>query len=592
MNTKKAYGIFATILVISGSMLLFSCSVEDSPVIDPPAPLTPEQQLAERLVTDDAAWTDFDNADIHKQLRAWDFNSDGTMEYMVFGSAETSGDYSLACMKGTWKVVSDIPDRWGLSDKTLMGVEVKMRLTHTGHVAERLVTFSNDDLPVIKDTLLVHIENDNVKLLWMSDVDNLFASNPQSHMFQGWLSDLWDTVKDAVTYAYEKAKDVVEEIANEIDKDIEAIKSFVEQIPSTVQAVLPYVLQQIKEKGLDALNVVMATLSDVMDCFIPLDLTHMDIDPDLSDWMAKVADDRKIRDLSIPGTHDSFTFTLNPLVGTVTGKTQFYDISTQWAAGVRCFDFRLDRMSLADKAVAYANSGGELGLFHGPIFLRTVFRNALEEISDLLKKHPKETCIIVLKFEGDGSYPEDIAQEAEMVNRVTNPTPDMTLGDCRGKIIFIMRYDCDKQFKVGIRADDWPGKNDLSKLTFDNDGNVTAPFMVQDHYCPDDGEKDIDYIQNKGDLFIDNLKDAANPKQPGTWHVNQLSGYVGVINYALVAHALIPNMASYLETVQRGHPCGIIVMDLCAFKGLYDVTASYVDCSTLPGIIVNNNYTY
>ena len=590
MIIKKAYVIIAAILVICGSMLLFSCSVNDMPSGEDPASQTPEQQLAELLVMDDAVWTDFDNFDIHKHLRVWNFNSDGTMEYMMFGSAETNGDYSIACLKGKWKVVGNIPDRWGHGDEKLMGVEVVMGLTHTGHLAERLVTFSDNELPAIKDTLLVHVEDNQVKLLWMSDVDKLSATTVHSPMLQGWLSDLWDTVKEAATYVYDKTKEVISEIADDIKKDIDAIKSFVEQIPSTVQAVLPYVIEQIKEKGLDALNVVMATLSDVMECFVPLDLAHMDIDPDLSDWMAKVGDDRKIRDMSIPGTHDSFIFTLNPLVGTVTGKTQFYDIPTQWAAGVRCFDFRLDRMSSADKAVAYGNSGGELGLFHGPIFLRTVFRNALEEISDLLKKHPKETRIIVLKFEGDGSYPEDTAQEAEMVSRVTNPTPDMTLGDCRGKIIFIMRYDCDKQYKVGIRANDWPSENDFSKLTFDIDGNVTAPFMVQDHYCPDDGEDD--YINHKGDLIIDNLKDAANPQQPGTWHVNQLSGYVGVINYALVAHALIPSISSYIDKDQRGHPCGIIVMDLCAFKGLYDVSASYVDCSELPGIIVNNNYTY
>lgn len=590
MNIKKAYGIIAAILVISVSVLLFSCSVNDSPASEEPASLTPEQQLAELLIKDDAVWTDFDNYDIHKHLRVWNFNSDGTMEYMMFGSAETNGDYSLACLNGTWKVVSDIPDQWGFSGEKLMGVEVEMKLTHTGHVAERLVTFSNDDLPAIRDTLLVHVEGNHVKLLWMSDVDKLFDTTVHSPMLQSWLSDLWDTVKDAATYVYDNAKDAISELADEVGKDIDAIKSFIEQIPSTVQAVLPYVIEQLKEKGLDALNVVMATLSDVMDCFIPLDLAHMDIDPDLSDWMANVADGRKIRDLSIPGTHDSFTFTLNPLVGTVTGKTQFYDIPTQWAAGVRCFDFRLDRMSSADKAVAYANSGGDLGLFHGPIFLRTVFRNALEEISDLLKKHPTETCIIVLKFEGNSSYPEDIAQEAEKVNRVTNPTPDMTLGDCRGKIIFIMRYDCDKQYKVGIRANDWPGKNDTTTLTFDNDGNVTAPFMVQDHYCPDDLMEE--YIKNKENLIQDNLRDAANPKQPGTWHVNQISGYMGVVNYALVASSLVPSTASYLDTVQRGHPCGIIVMDLCSFKGLYDVTASYVDCSELPGIIVNNNYTY
>ena len=74
-------------------MLLFSCSVNDSPASEEPASLTPEQQLAELLIKDDAVWTDFDNYDIHKHLRVWNFNSDGTMEYMMFGSAETNGDY-------------------------------------------------------------------------------------------------------------------------------------------------------------------------------------------------------------------------------------------------------------------------------------------------------------------------------------------------------------------------------------------------------------------------------------------------------------------------------------------------------------------
>jgi len=57
------------------------------------------------------------------------------------------------------------------------------------------------------------------------------------------------------------------------------------------------------------------------------------VDPDLSDWMGSTYPpgkmNVKICNISMMGTHDTFTYTMSGILGAVTGKTQKYDIPTQ-----------------------------------------------------------------------------------------------------------------------------------------------------------------------------------------------------------------------------------------------------------------------
>ena len=70
-------------------------------------------------------------------------------------------------------------------------------------------------------------------------------------------------------------------------------------------------------------------------------------------WMSKVDDNKKIVELSIPGTHDSGA---THSIFDVAGKCQDLSIKQQLKIGVRFFDIRLDNVSLFLNGYMISNS--------------------------------------------------------------------------------------------------------------------------------------------------------------------------------------------------------------------------------------------
>lgn len=152
-----------------------------------------------------------------------------------------------------------------------------------------------------------------------------------------------------------------------------------------------------------------------------------------SSWMQTVADNTRLLGMSIPGTHDSAATGY----GGDIAQTQSLTISQQLRAGIRYLDFRC---RLID---------GSLQLHHGMVWLHKSCASGLADVANFLRTHPTETVLVKIQQE-HSAEPNDRLQAAfdKMIGPFSNviwqgfkQTSDPTLGEVRGKIVFIKRFN-------------------------------------------------------------------------------------------------------------------------------------------------------
>ena len=193
-----------------------------------------------------------------------------------------------------------------------------------------------------------------------------------------------------------------------------------------------------------------------------------------TNWMKKIPDDTSLKDITIPGTHDSCTNGVGTVFTRDHGailkawaKTQDTSITEQLNNGIRLLDFRLE---YDDSMYGY----NELALCHGDNRLFTcscniTFYNALYEVRDFLLDHPTETVIISMKNEDYRGMTDKFLEQIKLFRRIMEEGDESgaldifytgdtipTLGEARGKIVILNRmYDDDKKdLQFGIKYDD------------------------------------------------------------------------------------------------------------------------------------------
>ena len=233
------------------------------------------------------------------------------------------------------------------------------------------------------------------------------------------------------------------------------------------------------------------------------------IDP--SCWLSSLKDDTPVSSLSIPGTHDAATGEgLRFAAGF--GKTQTLGLSEQWNCGVRAFDLRP------------AFSNGELHIYHGPIKTNISFDEALELICGKLEQYPCEFAIVLLRNEGRRceGWSSAIGEAiAGLGDRAAFFSPDICIGDVRGKVLFLSR-DIYSGSDHGAYITGW---NHSEKGTSEariiscKDG-CSASLNVQDYYNVSDNGGE----EKKRNAVVSFL-DVASSAAKGVWTMNFLSGY-------------------------------------------------------------------
>ena len=158
--------------------------------------------------------------------------------------------------------------------------------------------------------------------------------------------------------------------------------------------------------------------------------------------MSRIPDNKKLKFINIPATHDSCAYYVNSL-STNFAKTQFYTVKQQLEIGTRKLDLRVvDRNKYKDKdedlilchgiCDCYAsNSCGNLK--------KLTYKSILLDIRKFLEKNPSETVMIGMQ-KGRGKNTMVLKRAYELLDKLVgditiNYDSNLTLGAARGKII-------------------------------------------------------------------------------------------------------------------------------------------------------------
>ena len=231
-------------------------------------------------------------------------------------------------------------------------------------------------------------------------------------------------------------------------------------------------------------------------------------------WMAAADDRGSIAELSIPGTHETLAL-YEPVRGTA--KCQNLSLAGQLAAGVRYLDVRCRHL---DDAFA---------IYHGPVFEQQAFADVLATVTGFLADHPSETIVMSIKQESvaEGttrSFEQTFASYvAEDPARWYLGTGLPTLGEARGKIVLVRRFDATAA--LGIDASRWADNTTFS---------LAPSLRVQDAYVVTDNAA-------KWTAVTALLDEARTPST--TLFLDYTSGYQ--------PHGLVPNIPSVSDTINQ-----------------------------------------
>lgn len=292
-----------------------------------------------------------------------------------------------------------------------------------------------------------------------------------------------------------------------------------------------------------------------------------------NDWISRLDDKRLVSSLSIPGSHDSATGEgMHGVLGF--GVTQALDLAEQWKCGVRAFDLRP------------AVRGTELHIYHGIFRTKVSFNEALDILCHQLKSNPKEFAIVLLREEAESENDAERALWPSLVGDAIRELgdmaayfdADMTIGDARGKILFLSRNEYVGTDK-GALVSGWNHSKEgtRSARIVPYGGGKPARLQVQDYYAPTNEGKRAEKFSavNKYITF-------AGEAPEGVWTMNYLSGYssayFGCVSIATTSgykrnaewlHRLVEDHLLDLGANKVNRKLGIVFMD---FVGVGEVS--------------------
>ena len=265
-----------------------------------------------------------------------------------------------------------------------------------------------------------------------------------------------------------------------------------------------------------------------------------------NNWMSEIKDGTPLSDITMPGTHDSGTMSVD---FPIWSKTQTMSVKDQLNIGVRYIDLRLEHVSdvyynaqvVHGSSKCWNSGGGHLTLYE-----------VLEDVYSFLNSNPSETVIVSVKQDAG----DDINALAKDVNTLIDLRSDYwftgsytpSLGNVRGKCVLATRIS---EIGRGISLS-WGDQGS-------DGGAVDSGWMkVQDRYKMGSS--------SKWSSAVKPMLDETKPN--GVWYVNFLSttggGIAGVESNA-------SSMNLYFRTYElMNNKCyGIIAIDyatddLCA----------------------------
>ena len=328
----------------------------------------------------------------------------------------------------------------------------------------------------------------------------------------------------------------------------------------------------------------------------------------ITDWLSMVRDETKVCKLSIPGTHDTMTGMgfYQPLLKYVFNQTAISQVSTleeQMACGIRFFDIRpvvsIDTLATdpAEKQI--------LRLTHGISELDVTFEETIDQLQRYLKQHPSE--FFIAKLQADNGWENQNNWTVLLHKVLSKPTyqglfvdnwhPGITVGEMRGKILWLSRYDLrpiNAAFHFPIVYCDWPDEDpDINEqlnpeaqrncaMYSMSDTTLKATLYKQDYYKTTTEQR----MKNKQQTVINMMHSAreAAATEQDIWVVNHCSAYTEVSPRGYITNAANLHPLVIADLQQHEGTVGIMPMDMACHD--------YVHCIINGGTPYTSDYLY
>ena len=321
-----------------------------------------------------------------------------------------------------------------------------------------------------------------------------------------------------------------------------------------------------------------------------------------NNWITPLDGDIYVSQMSIPGAHDAATGEeMATIVGDMFASTQEQTLQEQWNLGVRAFDLR---PALYDKneVLLFGTKDYELWLYHGMTRVAVSWAAAINTLKANLTDNPGEFAIILFRHEDESAaYKNTDSNEFNtyMTNYInTNSNwivdwkPDLTIDECRGKIILISRFS--GSWSHGCFTG-WNHDAAGATTTLRNaDNSKSATMYVQDYYNPSSHDTKWTSIKTYLDISKTFHTDATKINH---WMINHASGYVGTSTsstYRANAADQNPKLISYITDDSWEGSTGIMLFDYAGASlsngFLSGNTEVYGDIALQT--IIDNNYKY
>ena len=207
-------------------------------------------------------------------------------------------------------------------------------------------------------------------------------------------------------------------------------------------------------------------------------------------WMSYIKDDALLKDIVIPGSHDSATKDM-----IYAAKTQSKTVADQLLCGMRYLDIR----------VGYKDD--VLKIYHGPIY-GGKYEPVLKQIQSYVSTHPTEVVILDLQHFDNGAKADALELTKSYLSQyfVTNDTEKsdlefidtLVLSACRGKILLLLGED--------------EGESEANNYIFkrnNDEGTVEGAVIRSDYVADYNSGTSSDYVNLYLPVYMDSYK--ANP---------------------------------------------------------------------------------
>jgi len=306
---------------------------------------------------------------------------------------------------------------------------------------------------------------------------------------------------------------------------------------------------------------------------------------DYENWMAGLDDNAFICQLSVPGAHDACCSSFSgwsAIGAAVAGKVQTKSVQQMLPLGVRAFDLRP------------AVKDGKLTICHGVLVTSFDFNTIMQQLCTYVDAHPSEFCIVTIRHEveaddGDSSFGAKLQESlASVKEHLVDFRPNLTVGEARGKILFLSRDAYDEPLYGGRIVDLSNNQSDINNML---GGHCYGPSTYKCSWWAQ-GYYEYSDVNDKKSVILAMLAKSSElaGKYSYTWVDNGPAGYKGTgTNSACQANAQAcnPYLQGLLSSGSYNGPAGLIFMDYCCDgdnSGYYGLS--------LTRELVNHNFRY